>query len=539
MKLKSITVASNEDSLSSGQKRNSFQFNAPHLNTPEYNQNARSIVEVGSQAENHTYLGDVNSGILDSQSIRSKIDRGEQAMAIGHVSYFFGARAMGAIVFSLVGGFALENFSKPTIFRLSALCPLLLFLYVAFIFEEKEDSVYSEETTTEEIRTIIEAHMKQNKSSYMNNSACIEDSPAIHFESDKFNDMKTPIYATKPSQHQEAGKTPRHLKEDKNSSGFIQEIKTTFGFSSSTHSKEENRVALPKTKYDFRPRSIKTRLDSGVSEQTVSVSDNFSHFYNKAHPNFMRDMKKILYVMKHPKMRRLMLLVGLVMFTPSFSSTWNYYLTNVIKLQPEDMGELNFMSSIGYFIGIMAMNSVFSGISLRNFYRGTTIIGSVLLCTGLVLLFRLYDRYNIPVKLFCALNSLVSNFINELNILPILALCSRFCPKNLEAMSYAVFMSFLWIAFYVSQGFGISILCYFKVSQLDFSSFWKCIVFQTLYGVTVAIIISFVDFPEDFDDVVKFMKSKSFSYFIFGCANFAVYNNIFRFSCLKFSNSGL
>lgn len=324
------------------------------------------------------------------------------------------------------------------------------------------------------------------------------------------NDFKTPIYATKPSQHQDAFRKANPSYEQHSSHSFIQDMKDKLGLSASAHSKDHNLRYKPQPKYNFGQKRAPYNVEDGRTAHTISVSDNFSHFYNKAHPSFVRDMKKILYVLKHHKMRRIMLLVGLVMFTPSFSSTWNYYLTNVIKLQPEDLGELNFMSSIGYFIGIIAMNTVFSGISLKNFYRGTTIISSILLCSGLFLLFRLYEKYNIPVKLFCALNSLVSNFFNEINILPILALCSRFCPKNLEAMSYAVFMSFLWIAFYVSQSFGVSILYYFKVSQLDFSNFWKCIVFQTMYGLVVACIISLVDFPEEFDDVVQFMKSKFF-----------------------------
>ena len=212
--------------------------------------------------------------------------------------------------------------------------------------------------------------------------------------------------------------------------------------------------------------------------------------------------------MHHPKIKRILILVSLVMIIPSFTSTWNYYLTNVIKLDPEDMGELNFMSSCGYLIGIISMNTIFKGIKLKNFYRGTTIISSILLCTGLFLVLGWYKTLGISPKIFCAANSIVSNFINEINILPILALCCRFCPKNLEAMSYAVFMSITWITYIFSQFFGAVILYCFNVTKDDFTNFWKCIIFQTTYGCVMALIITFVNFPENFSDIYDFIKSK-------------------------------
>lgn len=130
--------------------------------------------------------------------------------------------------------------------------------------------------------------------------------------------------------------------------------------------------------------------------------------------------------------------------------------------------------------------------------------------TGLFLLLGYYKVWNIDPKIFCAMNSIVSNFVNEINILPILALCCRFCPKKLEAMSYAVFMSITWITLVISQLFGVFILYYFKVSQDDFTNFWKCIIFQTCYGCLMAFIISVVDFPENFSDVSDFINSKFF-----------------------------
>lgn len=433
-------------------------------------------------------------------------------MAVNHVSFFFGARATGALVFSLVGGMALENFSKSKVFILSGCIPLMLFLYVWLVFEEKEETQYSQEATAEEVRQIVESHLRQVRPEYSVGDAQSDgDRSIVYQDSSEIGKSRTFKFVVKPSQNAENQppvNTVRTVKEsgsNEGKGGLIQNIKSRLGFTEKPQSRR-TKTRAAKTKYDFG--TFDTPTNESDRDKGYSVSDDFSLIYNQKRPNFVRDLKKILFVLKHPKIRRVIVLVSLVMVTPSFGSTWNYYLTNVIKLQPEDMGELNFMASCGYLVGIIAMNTIFQGIRLKNFYRGTTVISSILLCTGLFLLLGWYKVWGVDPKIFCAANSIVSNFINELNILPILALCCRFCPKKLEAMSYAVFMSITWITFVVSQLFGVTVLYYFGVSQDDFTNFWKCIIFQTVYGCLMALIISVTEFPDNFSDVADFISSK-------------------------------
>jgi hypothetical protein len=458
------------------------------------------------------------TSVLRSGSIHSKIDQKEQNMAVNHVSFFFGARAAGALVFSLIGGVALENFSKSKVFMLSACFPLMLFFYTLFIFEEKPNSQYSEEATAEEIREIVESHLKQIKPELNFKEEKPEDKPIVFDQGDQIIKSRTFKYVVRPSENQETYNVTNSKNANVESNeGILHKIKTRLGFSTKNEDGSLKQSSRPtKTKYDFGTFNSKGRTSRYDEDTCYSVSDNFSMIYNKQRPNFLRDFKKILYVMKHPKIRRLIILVSLVMITPMYSSTWNYYLTNVIKLQPEDMGELNFTASCGYLLGILAMNFIFTDTKLKTFYRATTIISSILLCTGLFILLGWYKKLGVDPKVFCATNAVVSNFFNEINILPILALCCRFCPKKLEAMSYAVFMSITWVTYITSQLFGIIILYYFKVSQDDFTNFWKCIICQTVYGCAMALVISLVSFPENFSDVSEFINSKDFiRFFVF------------------------
>lgn len=273
----------------------------------------------------------------------------------------------------------------------------------------------------------------------------------------------------------------------------------------------------PKHKANTGFKSVRNETNpaSKIAKILFDRKPKSSNLTIRKQPNFMADMNRILVVLENRKMRKLLFFVGLIMFTPSFSSTWNYYFTSIIGLQPEDLGEINFISSVGYLIGILAMNTIFKNINFRSFYVGTSLVSSVLLCSGLILLFDVHVYLGVPAKLFCVINSLISNFVNELNILPILALCSRFSPSNLEAMSYSVFMSIFWISFYVSQVFGVSILYFFGVSQDDFSNFSYCVMFQAGYGLVISIIIFFVDLPNEFDEIVAFMKGNTFCFIIY------------------------
>lgn len=363
--------------------------------------------------------------ILESSTIKSNIDKQKQNKAIGNVSYFFGARGTGGLFFTLFGGIAIKVFSKSSLFLLTIIFPLSLFVFIAFFFKE-----------TEEEKVEI---MKKEKE--------VIDLLSKNIQDDKEN---------RPNEHNSLLKNQKQYK----SNSKLNESESLF----------------------------------------ISQSNSLLRAKPKS---FIEDIRIIIKVFKNKNIKKIFWIVGFVMITPSFGSTWNFYFTNILKMNSEDLGDLNFMSSAGYIIGIISMNTIFMGISLKNFYKGTTLISSILLSSGLILTFKIYLKWGMDAKIFCAMNSIVSNFVYEINILPILALCCRFCPKGLEAMSYAFFMSLTWVTYIISLLFGVIILSIFEVKQNDFSNFWKCILFQTLYGLFVSAVISIMDFPENFNEQTR------------------------------------
>ena len=81
-------------------------------------------------------------------------------------------------------------------------------------------------------------------------------------------------------------------------------------------------------------------------------------------------------------------------------------------------------------------------------------INAVMSSSGLVLVFNLNRRIGISDKFFCLSNNAVQNFISEINFLPVMALCVRYCPRNLEGTTYSVFTAMFNFAGYVSTLIG-------------------------------------------------------------------------------------
>jgi hypothetical protein len=49
--------------------------------------------------------------------------------------------------------------------------------------------------------------------------------------------------------------------------------------------------------------------------------------------------------------------------------------------------------------------------------------------------------YGINDKFFCLGDSVMLNFVAELNMMPVLVLACKMCPKNIEATMYAMLMA--------------------------------------------------------------------------------------------------
>lgn len=69
------------------------------------------------------------------------------------------------------------------------------------------------------------------------------------------------------------------------------------------------------------------------------------------------------------------------------------------------MGEISFVSSLAYFIGILSLNTIFWGVNFKKFYLTTSTINSIMNLSTLILIFGINKKYGISDEFFCLSNS--------------------------------------------------------------------------------------------------------------------------------------
>ncbi len=178
---------------------------------------------------------------------------------------------------------------------------------------------------------------------------------------------------------------------------------------------------------------------------------------------FLQDIGTIARVILDPRIKGLLIVVILIIISPNLGPTFNFYFTEHLKFTPEIMGEISFVSSLSYLVGIVSLNTFFKGINFKSFYLTTSFIFAFMSSSSLILLFEYNKILGISDKFFCLSNSAVQNFIAEINFLPLLALCCRFCPQNLEGTTYAVFTALFNLSSYLSNLFGSFLVFLFNV----------------------------------------------------------------------------
>ena len=131
----------------------------------------------------------------------------------------------------------------------------------------------------------------------------------------------------------------------------------------------------------------------------------------------------------------------LLTIRPSSNQAIFYFYTNVLEFPADFIGVLRFVQSFGSVLGIFVYNKYFKLVPYKKFFICTTIIYVILDLTQIILITRINKTFGIPDKIFCFIDSLMTDFMMELNLFPVLIIACRLSPKNVEGTMYALMMS--------------------------------------------------------------------------------------------------
>ena len=188
------------------------------------------------------------------------------------------------------------------------------------------------------------------------------------------------------------------------------------------------------------------------------------------------EFSRIITLFTHPDLKKFIWVIFLFMLTPSLTSTYNFYYTVELKFDLATMSSIGFVSAIGYFMSIVVLNSVLKDAELKPLFVFTGICVTILNFSSLFLLFRFTESLNISSIMFCYLINFALVFVNELNFLPLLSLCCRLCPKDLEGTTYGLFTCIFNFGNYLGSIFATILLLIFGVTSTNYSHLWMVVI---------------------------------------------------------------
>ncbi|PNT76942.1 hypothetical protein BRADI_1g56020v3 [Brachypodium distachyon] len=127
--------------------------------------------------------------------------------------------------------------------------------------------------------------------------------------------------------------------------------------------------------------------------------------------------------------------------TPHSDSAMFFFTTNKLGFTPEFLGRVKLVTSIASLLGVGIYNYFLKAVHLRKIFLVTTIIGSALGMTQVLLVTGLNRQLGISDEWFSIGDSLIITVLGQAAFMPVLVLAAKLCPPGMEATLFATLMS--------------------------------------------------------------------------------------------------
>ncbi|KAI3910783.1 hypothetical protein MKW98_030591 [Papaver atlanticum] len=150
---------------------------------------------------------------------------------------------------------------------------------------------------------------------------------------------------------------------------------------------------------------------------------------------------QLLGAIRQPNIFLPTLFIFLWQATPHSESAMFYFTTNKLGFTPEFLGRVKLVTSVASLIGVGLYNGFLKNVPLRKIFLVTTIIGSALGMTQVILVTGLNRQFGISDEWFAVGDSLIITVLGQASFMPVLVLAARLCPAGMEATLFATLMS--------------------------------------------------------------------------------------------------
>ncbi|PVH31078.1 hypothetical protein PAHAL_9G053100 [Panicum hallii] len=174
-----------------------------------------------------------------------------------------------------------------------------------------------------------------------------------------------------------------------------------------------------------------------LGERSVSLSVSSSELIERSKQRIMQIWNSV----KQPSIFLPTLFIFLWQATPQSDSAMFFFTTNKLGFSPEFLGRVTLVTSIASLLGIGLYNSFLKEVPLRKIFLVTTVVGSALGMTQVLLVTGLSRKLGISDEWFSIGDSLIITVLGQASFMPVLVLAAKLCPPGVEATLFATLMS--------------------------------------------------------------------------------------------------
>ncbi|SCM21459.1 folate transporter 1, putative [Plasmodium chabaudi adami] len=216
-----------------------------------------------------------------------------------------------------------------------------------------------------------------------------------------------------------------------------------------------------------------------------------------------KQIKSIYEIIKTSYIQKLILFIFIMTSTPSSGSILFFFMANELQFTPKLLGKISMFQSLASLLAILLYMLILNKINIKKLLLYSTIVIAPFSLLPLLAVQKI--NIFIPNTLFIITDTILVEFIGELQSIPILVECSRIIPEGFESTIYSFLLSVNNFAIMVSSLIS-SILTYqLGITSTNFDNLPKMIVICCLTNI---IPIIFLYNATKFDNDSKAYKSR-------------------------------
>ena len=189
--------------------------------------------------------------------------------------------------------------------------------------------------------------------------------------------------------------------------------------------------------------------------------------------------------------------VYLLSATPSAGSAMFYFNTNELGFSPEFLGRVALLRAFAALGGVALYNGYLKRVPLKKMFFWTTILGTALSSTQLLLVSRMNLELGISDKLFALTDTAVLTVLGEVSFLPVLVLAAKICPEGVEATFFAALMSLFNAGGVTSEFLGAGLTKYLGVTADNFDNLFLLLTICLGTGLLPLFALNLIDEVSD------------------------------------------